>query len=237
MSYTLVAPKTVAELAPHVNIGGERAQRLLTDPRMVDPWRAIEDRAKQCERSDNEEFRRRVGQLPHSLQAKPWLDVPRSNWELAVCAIFLAVATEAALQNPAVYKKDIEHEARRWRVGADLCKEACNLPHRAGVHPELGYVLDPELNRALHMAAAYFDYFAASVENGKAGPLVVKRATRERGRPSDPDDDLRVRARTVSRVVRSLLGDPLNKAVTMLSNVVFGCEINTKDVANWSKEP
>ena len=62
-------------------------------------------------------------------------------------------------------------------------------------------------------------------------------ATRERGRPSDPDDDLRVRARTVSRVVRSLLGDPLNKAVTTISNVVFGCEINTKDVANWSKEP
>jgi hypothetical protein len=230
MSDDGIAPKTIVELAPYVNVArGEAAQRLLTDLRMVEPWRAIEDRAKQCERAAGKEFHKRISQLAHLLHAKTWLDVPRSDWELAVCAIFLTIAIEAALQQPAARKKDIKDQAAPWRFGAELCKAACYSPHRAS--------RDPELKRALELVSDYFDHWAEFIEDAATGPRVIERGTRKLGRLA-ADDNLRVRVRTISRQVAKLLGDdpPMHKTVKTISNVVFACDIHTKDVANWSKE-
>jgi hypothetical protein len=228
MAKNLVAPQAVADLAQYVGIGGDAPRRLLTDPRMTNPWQEIVKRAQHLEQEEPAAFHHRLDGLDHRLQPVKWVDGwRRTDWERAVCAVFLAVACECAVPKRSVRRQKIEGEVQRWRTGAALCREAQDVPHRARI--------DPELARVLQTAANYFDHWGDFMEGAKAGPSVIERGTRKLGQRGG-DDDVRVRVRAVSRHILNVLGTALDGSVAAISNVVFDCKVDRSVVANWSSE-
>ena len=89
----------------------------------------------------------------------------------ARASFFLSTAIIFTLSNPVVKKDEIDEEARRWRGGASLCREALSGIHRARV--------DPTLAAALSVSADYFDWYATSIEAAsKDSPYLIERNSR-----------------------------------------------------------
>lgn len=197
----------------------EIVDRLLTDPRMKGVWRSIGGREVEALPAD----------LPDNRRADNWLgQVRASPKDQAAVAFFTSAVITFAIGNPTVREGAIAHEARRWRIGAALCREALSGMHRATV--------DPHLAAALRMSADYFEGFARSVETASAGsPYVIGRNSRKRapggGNERLGDENVRGQVCDLAEVTRKIFGSVLRGPV---ASVATGLDIQPKSVENWS---
>ncbi len=144
-----------------------------------------------------------------------------------MAAFFLAVTVEFAVPKVAVAKGAVAKEARRWRVGAELCLEATQSPHRGA--------LDPALAKALHIARDYFESHARFTEDASAGPFLIGRGARKDGRHKG-DDAARGYVRAIGGHLRAIFGKSLHGTLATTISVLVGRNVSSKDVEGWLKE-
>ena len=187
-------------------------------------WREIAKRAQDRERDEPDELKNRLEQLrqqpgPYSPEDwDRWAAISMKPWERAVCSIYIFVCLEYAIKRPAVHKTALDAEVDRWRRGANLCREASDIPHRAAVNPEL--------RRAMEMVGAYFAHWADFMDEDNLSMV-------ERSGKKDIDPAVRVRARAVALHLQSILGMACCGTVETIMHVVFGDEaanITEKDI-------
>jgi len=120
--------------------GGEHhiAVRLLADTRMEQVWKTLRKEGSDRELANSKEFKDSLNSLPDNYRMETWGASAPSALADRVCAsFFLAASIIFGVGNRTVKKYDIEQEAKRWRAGAALCREALSNPHRATVDPDL----------------------------------------------------------------------------------------------------
>jgi hypothetical protein len=169
--------------------------------------------------------------LPPNLRLDNWVEASLEMRDATAndkaCAAFFASAVITFTnKNPTVKEYDIEQQAKRWRDGAKLCREALSGMHRARV--------DPALAAALSMSADYFEGWASSIERSAASsPYLIGRGARLRA--PGGNENIRGQVCDLAHVAHGVFGLSLYVPIATAACVVTGQAISSKSVENWSK--
>jgi hypothetical protein len=240
-------PRAVRAVAVRARYGDrEVRRRLINDPRMEQIWAtlAVEGRRRAREL----EYQRRFPEDPlaHILAERLRMDTwGVTRWVPVVdrlCAAFYLAAVFAfAPKRPVNFPKttvkasDFEKEVKRWRTGANLCREALCSPNWPPP-------LDPEVAAALEASAAFLEEQANFIEAcGRGNPYAIGRSSRRRapgGSKDKPGDDaVRGPTRVLALATEEIFGRPMRKIVATTASTASGVPVSAKAVENWTPFP
>ncbi len=223
-------PRAVREVSARFGDDHPIGLLLRTEPRMRRVWQTLASEGRKRELGNQKDFEDHLDSLPNRYRMETW-GAPTDGISLAdrACgAFFIAIATIFTVRNRAVTKNDIADEAKRWRTGAALCREAIHSP-------QWGAPTDRATVDALSLSAAYFDELANFIETATRGsPYVIGRDSHNRA--PGGDDAIRGQVRALAKVTEEILGSFLYGTVAIAASVATGESISPKSVENWCSD-